>query len=60
MVCIDSFELQTMTAFYQKFLRGGPGGGSFFKKRPPLAAGGNSFNCPGDGIFCIHLTGLRN
>ena len=34
MVCIDSFKLQTMTAFNQKFLQGVQGG-SFFKKRPP-------------------------
>jgi hypothetical protein len=31
MVCIDSFRLQTMTAFNEKFLQGGQGG-SFFKK----------------------------
>jgi len=42
MVCIDSFKLQTMTAFYQKFLQGGPDAtrGQFFQKAPPLAAGG--------------------
>jgi hypothetical protein len=34
MVCIDSFKMQTMIAFNQKFLRGGSSGGSFFKKRP--------------------------
>jgi hypothetical protein len=35
MVCIDSFQLQTMTAFNQKFLRGGPGGAVFSKSAPP-------------------------
>jgi hypothetical protein len=42
MVCLDSFNLQTMTAFNQKFLQGGPDAtrGQFFQKAPPLAAGG--------------------
>jgi hypothetical protein len=31
----DSFKLQTMTAFNQKFLRGGPGGAVFSKSAPP-------------------------
>ena len=35
MVCIDSFKLQTMTAFNQKFLQGGPGGAVFSKSAPP-------------------------
>jgi hypothetical protein len=45
MVCIDSFKLQTMTAFNQKFLQGGPDAtrGQFFQKAPPLAAGGLGF-----------------
>ena len=34
-----------MTAFNQKFLRGGPDAtrGQFFQKAPPLAAGGKKF-----------------
>jgi len=33
----DSFRLQIMTAFYQKFLQGGPdvSRGQFFQKAPP-------------------------
>jgi hypothetical protein len=31
----DSFRLETMTAFNQKFLRGGPGGALFTKSVPP-------------------------
>jgi hypothetical protein len=31
----DSFKLQTMTAFNQKILRGGPGGAVFSKRVPP-------------------------
>jgi hypothetical protein len=30
-----SFKLQTITAFNQKFLRGGPGGAVFSKSAPP-------------------------
>jgi hypothetical protein len=41
MVCIDSFKLQTMTAFNQKLLRGVQG--AVFSKRAPLAAGGKNF-----------------
>jgi len=35
MVCTDSFKLQTMTAFNEKFLLGGPGGTVFSKRVPP-------------------------
>jgi hypothetical protein len=31
----ESFKLQIMTAFNQKFLRGGPGGAVFSKSAPP-------------------------
>jgi hypothetical protein len=44
-----SFKLQTMTAFMKSFCRGVQmlHGGSFFKKRPPLAAGGIILSVPG-------------
>jgi hypothetical protein len=41
MVCIDSFNLQTMTAFNKKFLQGVQMlHGAVFSKSAPLAAGG--------------------
>ena len=40
-----SLRLQTMTAFNQKFLRGGPGGAVFSKSAPPGRRRQNDFCC---------------
>jgi hypothetical protein len=50
MVCIDSFKLQTMIVFNQKFLRGSRGHASCFFKKSPLAAGGRNGTCVFLGI----------
>jgi hypothetical protein len=62
MVCLDSFKLQTMTAFNQKFLRGGPDAtrGQFFQKAPPLAAGGKKkFFVDNFVLFCYSNSHLN-
>jgi hypothetical protein len=51
MVCLDSFKLQTMTAFNKKLFRGCPEAsrGGFLEKSPPMLHGAEGIK-----IFKIH------